>query len=72
MRRRMALAGASLALAALGSGVWAMTRRKPHAKPRIVPVRDAGPQSMHDAPAYWDKVDQASDESFPASDPPGY
>ncbi|MFC4254027.1 hypothetical protein GRI97_01250 [Altererythrobacter xixiisoli] len=34
-------------------------------------VRDAGPDAMRDTPKRgWDQVDQASDESFPASDPP--
>lgn len=33
-------------------------------------VRDAGPDSMKNPPKKWDPVDQASDESFPASDPP--
>lgn len=36
-----------------------------------VGVRDAGPQAMRDSePRKWTKADQASDESFPASDPP--
>lgn len=35
-------------------------------------VRDAGPDAMaSDARREWSKEDQASDESFPASDPPG-
>ena len=38
---------------------------------RHTSVRDAGPDAMRDDTAKdWDKADQASDESFPASDPP--
>ena len=33
-------------------------------------VRPAGPGAMRDPPSEWSKVDEASDESFPASDPP--
>ncbi len=34
-------------------------------------VRDAGPEAMQHKPRRkWDKIDEASDESFPASDPP--
>jgi len=37
------------------------------------PIRDAGPENMKDKPTDpWDKVDQSSDESFPASDPPSF
>ena len=32
-------------------------------------ARSAGPDAMRDPPADWEKTDQASDESFPASDP---
>jgi hypothetical protein len=32
--------------------------------------RSAGPDAMRDPPRKWEKTDQASDESFPASDPP--
>lgn len=35
-----------------------------------VAVRDAGPGAMRDRPGRWSRTDQASDESFPASDPP--
>lgn len=33
-------------------------------------ARSAGPEAMRDPPGEWEKVDQAGDESFPASDPP--
>jgi hypothetical protein len=33
-------------------------------------IRDAGPAAMVNPPKTWDDVDEASDESFPASDPP--
>ncbi|HZG09928.1 MAG TPA: hypothetical protein VEZ70_13200 [Allosphingosinicella sp.] len=33
-------------------------------------ARQAGPETMRDPPKTWSKVDEASDESFPASDPP--
>lgn len=36
-------------------------------------IRSAGPAAMRDTPGDdWDKVDQAADESFPASDPPSF
>ena len=40
----------------------------PNAKPKK--VRDAGPDAMENPPKKWNEVDEASDESFPASDPP--
>jgi hypothetical protein len=33
-------------------------------------ARQAGPEAMRDPPKEWGRVDEASDESFPASDPP--
>lgn len=33
-------------------------------------VRSAGTDGMRSDPRSWDKVDEVSDESFPASDPP--
>ena len=43
-----------------------MTKRPPDPQD----IRDSGPEAMPDPPADWDDVDEASDESFPASDPP--
>jgi hypothetical protein len=33
-------------------------------------ARNAGRKQMRDPPKQWDEVDEASDGSFPASDPP--
>lgn len=41
---------------------------EPPSKPKK--VRDAGPDAMENPPKKWSEVDEASDESFPASDPP--
>ena len=35
-------------------------------------IRDAGPSAMRDQPRRaWTALDEAGDQSFPASDPPG-
>jgi hypothetical protein len=75
-----------LTLLALGAAGYALTRKRKaptdggagHAafapdQPGTghTAVRDAGPDAMRDPSGRpWSPVDQASDESFPASDPP--
>jgi len=44
--------------------------KKPGPKEADVQVRPAGPNAQAHKPKEWDKVDEAADESFPASDPP--
>lgn len=74
-----------LKLAAIGAVGYAgyryITRQKPASHPAYAAgqvsgshtdVRDAGPAAMRDpATRAWTSTDQESDESFPASDPPG-
>jgi len=43
--------------------------KKPGPPDSPTQVRPAGPGGMKDDPGKWDQVDEASDESFPASDP---
>jgi hypothetical protein len=71
------------ALAALGYAGWKYYEKSrgeehpafakgQHTGDNFSKVRDAGPHAMADAPRReWTATDQTSDESFPASDPPG-
>jgi hypothetical protein len=56
--------------AAIALGGLILALRKPPARLAFRPVRDAGPENMENPPADWDRVDEGSDQSFPASDPP--
>ena len=65
----------------LGYGLYRMFARRAPVEPAAFAsgeantggfsqVRNAGPAAMGSTTPHWDRVDQASDESFPASDPP--
>lgn len=62
-----------LSLAVIAGGATYALRRSRHRAYRIYypRVRDAGRANMEHPPEDWDHVDQAADESFPASDPSG-
>ena len=51
-------------------GGAALDEREQHAADDFSSTRSAGPQAMRDPPKDWSRTDEASDESFPASDPP--
>jgi hypothetical protein len=48
----------------------ALAKEEQHAAQDFSTTRSAGPQAMRDPPKSWSRADEASDESFPASDPP--
>ena len=57
-------------LAAGSNGAPAVSDREDHVTSEDVnATRAAGPGAMRDPPKTWDRVDEAVDESFPASDP---
>lgn len=77
------IAGALAAAGGLAGGLFLWRRRKDeaaalsHDKPEgfvgeTGSARQAGTQEMRDPPKEWDPVDESSDESFPASDPPNF
>lgn len=84
-RNHSIIAGVGAAVAGLGAALFARRRwggndeveasATSRGKTAPGPVgqsgaaRSAGPESMRDPPEQWEKTDQASDESFPASDP---
>lgn len=51
-------------------GGAALSAGDQHAANEFSSTRSAGPKAMRDPPKEWSRADQASDESFPASDPP--
>jgi hypothetical protein len=62
----------SVSAALIAGGIFARMYAKPRRRTRFVfaNIRDAGCANMEYAPEDWDRVDEASDASFPASDPP--
>ena len=53
-----------------GGRAPAVSEREDHVSSSDVnATRAAGPGAMRDPPTSWDRVDEAVDESFPASDP---
>jgi hypothetical protein len=83
MKRSLAMSGLAAAGALLSGAFFLMTGRDPRtprvarrsarpreARRRDLQVRQAGREEMRDPPRDWDRVDETSDESFPASDPP--
>jgi hypothetical protein len=84
-RNRTYLAAAGAAIAGLAAAVagrlwWNRNDERPapaHRRGKTAPgpvgqsgsARSAGPEAMRDPPKDWDVVDEAMDESFPASDP---
>lgn len=56
--------------AALAGAVFHLVAPRRVSAGPCTPVRDAGPDNMAFPPRHWDVVDECSDESFPASDPP--
>jgi MYXO-CTERM domain-containing protein len=85
-RKTGIMAVGAAALAGLGAALFIRRRRRDGeevpatatARGKTAPgpvgqsgaARSAGPDAMRDPPKDWEKVDQAVDESFPASDPP--
>ena len=67
-----------LALAGLGYAGYRYYQKNGQASPVAfagnqgdATIRDAGPEAMRSEPTRpWQKVDEESDQSFPASDPP--
>jgi hypothetical protein len=68
-RPAIALLAVGLAGAAYALRPRPERRRNEDTKSRFNPVRHAGPEEMALKPKRWDKVDEALDETFPASDP---
>ena len=69
------------AVSAIGYGVYRYATRDKADQPAAFatgeathldnnPIRNAGPDAMRSKSEQWNSIDEASDESFPASDPP--
>jgi len=80
LRERLAAAGRPIPLSPLRRAWLSLRAAKrnleevatPEPPPPSADTRPAGPDSMAYPPQDWDEVDEAADESFPASDPPSF
>ncbi|TJZ90949.1 hypothetical protein FA743_13395 [Paracoccus gahaiensis] len=61
----------TLLILGAAAGVLLGARSRPRPDAPVGRVRAAGPVEMRDPPLDWTGTDERSDESFPASDPPG-
>ena len=69
-RTRMLTAGTLLTGAGLLTAIGLRRSAERRRQLRNTEVRNSGVENMEHPPETWDRVDEASDESFPASDPP--
>ena len=69
--RWLIVAGGAVVAAGVGLFAW-LRRQEEEPDHPFTYIRNAGPEEQQDDDGRpWDIVDEESDESFPASDPPG-
>ena len=62
----------ALGIAAMALGVERLYRMYSREAPQLAPRRGTRTRAGAGSDSHWDRIDQSSYESFPASDPPGH